>query len=107
MEETKLSIVLVSMPDVEKASSLAKDLVERRLAACVNVLDGVRSFYRWRGEICQDPEVLLIIKTARELMNPLVQEVRSSHPYELPEILALDVAGGLSEYISWVREETG
>lgn len=107
MEEAHVSIVLVSMPDAEKASSLAKDLVEKRLAACVNVLEGVRSFYRWKGEICQDPEVLLIIKTRRESLGALIQTVRSLHPYELPEILALDVAGGLSEYISWLKEETG
>mgnify|MGYP000106110874 CR=1 FL=1 len=107
MEESQVSIVLVSMPDAQKACSMAKDLVENRLAACVNVLEGVRSFYRWRGEICQEPEVLLIIKTRKESLEALIQKVRSLHPYELPEILALDVVGGLSEYMGWVREETG
>lgn len=107
MEKPEVSIVLVSMPDAEKASSMAKELVEGKLAACVNVLDGVRSFYRWKGEICQDPETLLIIKTRQESLEALIQKVRSLHPYELPEILAVDVVGGLSEYIGWVREETG
>lgn len=107
MEKTQLSIVLVSMPDAEKASLMARGLVEQRLAACVNVLEGVRSFYKWKGEICEDPEVLLLIKTRRALLEPLIQSIRSLHPYELPEILALDVSGGLSEYMSWVMEETG
>lgn len=106
MEEARLIVVLVSMPDADKACSLARDLVEKRLAACANVLEGVRSFYRWKGEICQDPEVLLLIKTRQESLESLVQRVRSVHPYELPEILALDVSGGLAEYMNWVREET-
>ncbi|MEJ5376320.1 MAG: divalent-cation tolerance protein CutA [bacterium] len=104
--EKQLRVVLVSMPDEQKAASLARALIEKRLAACVSVLGGVRSFYRWKGELCQDPEVLLLIKTRKDLMEPLMSVVRSLHPYELPEILALDVADGLADYMNWVCQET-
>jgi periplasmic divalent cation tolerance protein len=106
MGKGSVVVVMVSAPDVERASSLARDLVEKRLAACVNLVQGIRSFYRWEGEICQDQEVLLWIKTRKELLGSLVQAIRSVHPYELPEILALDVAGGLPEYMAWVQDET-
>lgn len=99
-------VVIVTVPDEEHGERLARCLVEERLAACVNLVPGIRSLYKWKGELCQDQEVLLLIKTRRELLESLVKKVRGIHPYELPEILALDVAGGLADYLAWVSQET-
>ena len=81
-------------------------LVEERLAACASVLPGLRSVYRWQGAIERADEVLLLIKTTRERIEPLTARVASLHPYELPEVVAVEVAGGLAAYLDWVEEQT-
>lgn len=89
----------------EVAASLARTLVERRLAACVNLLPGVRSIYAWQGEICDDAEVTLLIKTSATRMAALRAAICELHPYELPEVVALpvDTAQSLAAYLQWVR----
>jgi periplasmic divalent cation tolerance protein len=96
-------VVLVTAPDLAAAARLAKSLVEEGLAACANVVPGVRSIYRWQGEIHDDAEVLLIAKTAASRLSALTARVVALHPYELPEVLALPVAGGSEPYLAWVR----
>ncbi|MCD9027125.1 divalent-cation tolerance protein CutA [Luteimonas sp. BDR2-5] len=94
-------------PDLATASRIAEALVEARLAACVNVLPAVRSTYRWEGRVTSDDEVLVIAKTTTERIDALTLRLRELHPYTLPEIVALPVAGGLPAYLDWVVAETG
>ena len=96
-------VVLVTAPDPEAATQLARRLVEEGLAACVNLVPGVRSIYRWQGALQEDPEILLIAKTRAALVDALVARVCALHPYELPEVIAFAVAGGSVPYLDWVR----
>ena len=104
--ETGVHVVLITAPDADVAASLARTLVNERLAACVNVVPHVRSFYRWEGEVRQDEEVLLVVKTGSERSQALAARVRALHPYDLPEVLALAAVGGSEEYLGWVRTES-
>ena len=98
--------VLIACPTGEPADSLARALVEAGLAACVNRLPGVRSTYRWKGEVVTDEEDLLVAKTTREAFAALERYVLERHPYEVPEIVALPFAAGLPEYLNWIDEVT-
>lgn len=89
-------------PDAGTAERIAQALVSARLAACVNILPGVRSVYRWQGAIERADEVLLLAKTTRERLEPLIALVASLHPHELPEVIAVEVAAGLPAYLDWV-----
>jgi len=93
-------------PDADSAARIAQALVEERLAACVNQLPGLRSVYRWQGGIERADEVLLIAKTSAGRLEALTARVRELHPYELPELIAVEVAGGLAAYLDWVAEQT-
>ena len=99
-------VVLITAPDAETASGLARTLVAERLAACANLVPGVRSIYRWEGEVQDDGEVLLVVKTAAERCDALAARVRDLHPYDLPEVLALPAIGGSDAYLAWVRTES-
>lgn len=99
-------LLLNTCPDLETARKLARMLVERRLAACVNILPGVTSVYAWQGKIEQDPELLLFIKTRAELYAQVEELVRREHPYDVPELVALDFEGGLPAYLKWIEEST-
>lgn len=110
-----LRIILTTLPDAEIAGRLAREMVEARLAACVNVLSPCRSIYRWRDgsepgdrleSIQEDGEIPLIIKTTVERYPALETFLRENHPYQIPEILAIDVAAGLSDYLRWAAEAT-
>ena len=101
-----LIVVLVTVPDSESASKVSESLVGRRLAACVNVVSGIQSVYRWQGNIEQSPELLLIIKTKRELFADLEREILALHPYDTPEIVALSMTEVLDKYGQWVLDET-
>jgi periplasmic divalent cation tolerance protein len=100
-------VVLTNLPDRASAERLARALVEQRLAACVNVLDGCTSFFRWQGSIETARELPVLIKTQRSLFARVQEAIRAVHPYELPEIVALTVREGLPAYLDWVRGETG
>ncbi len=97
-------LVLSTCGSAEEADSIARALVERRLAACVNVVPNLRSIYRWKGAIEQAPEQLLLIKTTRALFERLEAELRSLHSYEVPEVLAFDIAAGSEPYLAWIDE---
>lgn len=99
-------IVHCTCPDAATADLLALALVSERLAACVSVLPGVRSTYRWQGEIERADEVLLLIKTTRDRLDALSARVQALHPNELPEVLAIEAVGGLAPYLDWVTEQT-
>lgn len=93
-------------PDSTSAARIADALVKERLAACVNQVPGLKSVYRWQGGIEHDDEVLLLIKTTRERLDALTARVQELHPNELPEVIAVEVAGGLAAYLDWVAEQT-
>lgn len=99
-------LVLTNLPDAETADRMATALVERRLAACVNRLAPCRSTYRWQGAIARDEEHPLLIKTTAARYPELESAIRELHPYELPEIVAVDIARGLPDYLAWVATET-
>jgi periplasmic divalent cation tolerance protein len=98
-------VVLVTAP-ADEAERLGRALVGERLAACVNVVPGVRSIYRWEGEVQADDEVLLVIKTSETRVAELVGRVNELHSYDLPEVLALPAVGGSLAYLEWVTEES-
>ena len=104
-EPVALQVVFVTAPDAEVGARLARALVEERLAACVNVVPGVRSIYRWSGAVQEDDEVLLVIKTREDRVVALSRRVHELHPYELPELIAVGVLGGSERYLAWLREE--
>jgi len=98
------TVVLITAPRKD-AEKIARHLLERRVAACVNIAD-VKSLYWWEGKIEEDEEALLIVKTSTDKLNDLVKEVRAVHPYQVPEVVALPIVGGYKEYLSWVERET-
>ena len=99
-------LVLTTLPDAATAERLATALVERRLAACVNQMAPCRSHYRWQGAVQHDSEVPLLIKTSAGRYAALEAAIRELHPYELPEIIAVDIVRGLPAYLDWVTAET-
>jgi periplasmic divalent cation tolerance protein len=96
-------LVLTACPDEATGARIARDLVESGLAACVSRLPGAHSTYRWKGRLQDEPEVLLIIKTLVTRFEALEMRLKSLHPYEVPEIIALPVVSGSSEYLAWLR----
>jgi periplasmic divalent cation tolerance protein len=104
--ETAARVVLTTAPDAETGALIARALVEERLAACVNVIPGVRSIYRWGGEIQDDPEVVLIVKTRAERCEALAARIQDLHPYDVPEVLVLPALGGSAPYLAWISAET-
>ncbi len=101
----KTLLVLTNLPDRESALQLAKTLVEKRLAGCVNVLDGCTSVYRWQGEVQTEREIPLLIKTRAERFVQLQEAIVALHPYDVPEVIAVRLDGGLEPYLEWVSSE--
>lgn len=95
-------VVLITAGSQEEAEHLARCLVDEMLAACVNVVPGVISVYRWEGEIQRDQEWLMIVKTEREVLDNLVQRVQALHSYDVPEVIALPLVGGSEAYLHWI-----
>lgn len=102
MSEPALMVFVTCPPP--SAPAIAEALVQQRLAACVNILPGVRSVYRWQGRVESAEETLLVAKTAAHRYAELETAVRALHPYELPEIVAVDIARGLPAYLQWVAD---
>ena len=105
--DAEISVVVASVPDAEVGKRLARSLLQERLIACANLVPGVTSLYRWEGEVQEEVESLLVMKTRSELVPRLIARIPELHPYELPEVLALRVADGLPAYCRWVLGETG
>jgi periplasmic divalent cation tolerance protein len=99
---TDTVVVLVTAPSADKAAEIARTLVEEQLAACGNVLPTVRSIYRWEGKVHDEPEALLILKTRANLFEALRERIVALHPYQVPEVLRLDVAAGHLPYLEWI-----
>jgi periplasmic divalent cation tolerance protein len=106
MQDQKI-IVLITVPSLEVGERIARRLVERRLAACVNILPAVQSIYHWEGQILRETELLLVVKTRSGLFEDhLVPTVQEIHPYKVPEIIAIPLHAGLSSYLEWINQET-
>jgi len=105
-EPTAYIVVLCTAPDQQAARLIGERLVERRLAACVNIVPGLASVYRWEGAVHEDAEVLLLIKTRRALFDQLAAEIAGAHPYSVPEIIALPMVNGSAPYLDWLAAAT-
>ena len=102
--KARVAVVLVTCPRRPQAERLARLIVRERLAACVNVVPGVRSYFRWQGRIDRADEILLVIKTTFSRFPRLAATIRSHHPYDVPELIALPVSAGHPPYLAWVRD---
>lgn len=96
-------VVVTTVGDEQQANEIARELVARRHAACVNMLPGIRSCYRWQGKICRDSEILLLIKTAAEEYDQVAATIRELHDYDLPEILAFEIRQGDPSFLEWLH----
>jgi periplasmic divalent cation tolerance protein len=99
-------IVLSTCGSSDEALGIARALVDARVAACVNILPSVRSVYRWKGALEDSAEVMLVIKTRRDLFPRLQVELRKAHSYEVPEAVAIPIVDGLEAYLNWIDQET-
>jgi periplasmic divalent cation tolerance protein len=100
-------VVLITAPSDDVGKQIAETLLEKKLAACVNIMAPINSLYVWQGETCDDEEVLLIVKSRAELFeDKLVPAVKAVHPYDVPEIIALPVLLGDQDYLDWIETET-
>ena len=95
-------VVITTVGDEEQGNQLARELVARRHAACVNMIPGLKSFYRWQGKICRDSEYLLVIKTMSEEYESVAATIRELHSYDVPEILAFNIARGDAPFLDWI-----
>ena len=102
----ELRFVYITCKDAEEARKIGRDLVEKRLAACTNILDGMTSFYWWEGEVQDDRETVLIAKTRADLMEDIVKRIGEIHSYDVPCVVGLPIAEGNPAYLDWVRSET-
>jgi periplasmic divalent cation tolerance protein len=100
-------VVLCAVGKIEDAEWIAREVVERRLAACVNVLPSVTSIFRWKGEVERNDEVLMIIKTNRQRFEALRDAILSMHTYEVPEVIAFEIAAGHGPYLTWLDAAVG
>jgi len=100
-------IVFVTAPDLAVARILASGILGNRLAACVNLVSGVESHYRWEGKLCQETEVLMVLKTTGDRLAALEVWVLEEHPYDTPEFVALKIEAGSTRYLDWISESVG
>jgi len=100
-------VILITVPSMEIAQQIARALLEHHLAACINLIPGVQSVYRWEGQVQNNEEVLLLVKSRSELFqSELIPLVRQLHPYQLPELIALPIIDGYPPYLGWLLQET-
>jgi periplasmic divalent cation tolerance protein len=97
-------VVLVTAPSKDVGRDVARALLEQKLAACVNVVPSIASFYTWEGDLCSDEEVLLVIKSKGAAFDQVAVAVRDVHPYDVPEIIALPIVAGSQSYLDWIDE---
>ena len=105
-EPTDFVVVLTTLPDGAKAKAMVRTLVHQRMAACGTVIEPVTSIFRWEGTIEESTETQVLLKTHRDRLADLQSAIQDLHPYDVPELLALPVLTGLTEYLAWIRAET-
>jgi periplasmic divalent cation tolerance protein len=103
--DNEYSVIISTFPDKESAKKAAKLLVEQRLAACVQMFP-IESVYLWKGEICEDGEIMLFIKSRTEMFAQIAAAIKANHSYDVPEIIQIPIADGLPEYLNWIGECT-
>jgi periplasmic divalent cation tolerance protein len=103
----KIFLVISTAGSEKEGWKIAQRLVETKMAACVNVIPKVRSFFRWKGKICQEQEVMLFIKTVQKQLKKINKEIKRIHSYELPEIIFLQIDQGGEEYLQWIKKMAG
>ena len=99
-------VVLMTAPDITEAEKIAGELVKDGLAACVNIINKVRSVYRWQGEVCRETEALCVIKTVKGNFEALKDKIKSMHSYTVPEVIGLPIEEGSEKYLKWLIKET-
>ncbi len=97
-------LVFVTTSSLKEANLIANHLVEKRLAACVNIISNINSIFRWKGKLDRAKEHLLIIKSRKVLLNRLIRSVKKLHSYEVPEVIAIPLIGGNSEFLNWIKK---
>lgn len=100
-------VALVTAPDLKSARRIARSALQKRLAACANLIPGLESHYWWQGKLETSSEVLILFKTRRTLVKKLERDVLENHPYDTPEFVALELSGGTEKYLAWLKKETG
>ncbi len=103
----EIRFVYMTAGNMDEASQIAKTLVQRRLAACVNIIDGMRSVYEWKGTLQEEREVVMIAKTHADCLPDLVEAVKDMHSYDCPCIVGLDVLDGNNAFLDWIRAQVG
>jgi len=98
-------LILVTASKKSEAEQIGQAVVEKKLAACCNIVEKISSIFHWKGEICREEECLLLIKSTREKLDDIVGEVKNLHSYEVPEIIALPIIAGSEGYLNWVKSE--
>ena len=99
-------VVFVTTPSEEEATRIGRALVEAELAACANILPGVRSIFRWEGKVSEEQESLMVLKSRADLFEELTATVKKLHSYRVPEIIALPITRGSPDYLNWIRDVT-
>jgi len=97
-------LVLITASSMEEGEKIAGVLVEEGLAACCNIISGIRSVFKWKGEVCKENEALLIVKSKASVFKKLEERVKKLHSYEVPEIIAISIKDGLQAYLNWMDE---
>lgn len=105
-DRNNVVVIFVTAPDAETAASLGRALVEERLVACVNIVPGIRSLYRWEGRVQDSAEVLMLLKARGRDFQAIAARVGDLHPYEVPEVIGIEIVAGLGAYLDWVQSET-
>ncbi len=103
---TEYIVAFITAPSEDEAADMARRLVDCRLAGCVNIVRGVRSIYRWEDKTQDEAETLMIVKTRKDLFEPLMKRVKELHPFRVPEIIALPILEGSADYLGWLSEVT-
>ena len=100
-------VILVTAPNTAQAKKIADFLLKKRLAACVNIIPNLESLFWWQGKVDKAKEALLLIKSKKQLVTQLIKAVKSKHPYDVPEIIALPIVSGNKDYLNWIDEYCG
>lgn len=100
-------VIFVTTSSIKEAQRIGRKLVESHLVACVNIISSVQSIFRWKGELCEEGETLMILKSVRKNLDEIITKVKNLHSYDVPEVIALPIIAGSEEYLNWVYEETG
>lgn len=99
-------VLFITTKDIDEAQKIAKHLVEQKLAACVNIVNGVKSIFGWEGKIEKSEEALMIVKSQKRLLPEIIKSVKSLHSYTVPEVIALPILDGNEDYLKWLKDST-